>query len=98
MIDIVIYISGPMRWCEEYPKRFAKAEKELKGQQCVVLNPAWLPLGLNESAYMPICLAMLDAADAIYMLRGWELSDGAKLEKAYAEYQGKYVYYEREGG
>ena len=92
---MVVYLSGPMRWCAEYPKRFAKAESELKKQKYVVLNPAWLPLGLNEDAYMPICLSMLDAADAIYMLRGWENSDGAKLEKTYAEYQGKYVYYEK---
>ena len=92
---MVVYLSGPMRWCAEYPKRFAKAENELKKQKYVVLNPAWLPLGLNEDAYMPICLSMLDAADAIYMLHGWENSDGAKLEKAYAEYQGKYVYYEK---
>ena len=94
---MVVYLSGPMRWCAEYPKRFAKAENELKKQKCVVLNPAWLPLGLNDDAYMPICHSMLNAADAIYMLRGWENSDGAKLEKAYAEYQGKTVYYEKDG-
>ena len=59
-------------------------------------NPPALAVGsVNEDAYMPICLSMLDAADAIYMLRGWENSDGAKLEKSYAEYQGKTVYYEK---
>jgi hypothetical protein len=37
---------------------------------------------------------MIDAADAIFMMEGWEQSRGACLEKAYAEYQGKDVMYD----
>lgn len=34
---------------------------------------------------------MIDAAEAIYLFHHWEESRGAKLEKAYAEYQDKRV-------
>ena len=41
--------------------------------------------------YMPICLAMVTAADVVFMLPGWEESPGACLERAYAQYQGKKI-------
>ena len=91
-----IYISGAMaKRPETYKEEFAKAEKEITDKGYIVINPAWLPKGLDRNRYMPICMAMLDAADAIYMMDGWEDSKGARLEKAYAEYQDKLVLYER---
>jgi len=42
---------------------------------------------------MRICLSMIDSADGIYLLPGWEDSPGAQIEKAYAEYTGKFVEY-----
>ena len=91
-----IYISGAMaKRPDTYKEEFAKAEKEITDKGYTVINPAWLPKGLDRNRYMPVCLAMVDAADAIYMLDGWEDSKGARLEKAYAEYQDKLVLYER---
>lgn len=49
------------------------------------LNPAALPAGLSESEYMDICFAMIRAATAIYMLTGWEQSEGAQAEYHYAK-------------
>ena len=40
---------------------------------------------------MPICMAMIDAADALCLLPGWEASQGAQRERQYAEYQGKRI-------
>lgn len=91
-----IYIAGKMSGKADYGRDFNEAEKRLTEQGYIVLNPASLPVGLPEKAYMPICLAMLEAADAIYMLDGWEHSFGANLELDYALYQGKKVYYEDE--
>lgn len=91
-----IYISGAMaKRPDTYKEEFAKAEKEITDKGYTVINPACLPKGLDRNRYMPICMAMVDAADAIYMMNGWEDSKGARLEKAYAEYQDKLVLYER---
>lgn len=91
-----IYISGAMASrMETYKEEFQKAQEKIESEyHAVVINPAALPTGLDEKAYMPICLKMIDAADTIYMMNGWEQSKGAVLEKMYAEYQGKAVVYE----
>lgn len=90
-----VYISGAMSSrMNTYKEDFALCERVLKAQGHIVINPANLPTGLEQSKYMPICLSMIDGADAIYMMEGWEQSRGACLEKAYAEYQGKDVMYE----
>lgn len=88
---MIIYIAGRMRGCPNYKERFDAAEADLKEKGYVVLNPAALPKGLAHTRYMPICLAMIDAADAVYMLDGWESSEGAKVEKMYAEYNEKKI-------
>lgn len=89
-----IYLSGAMASCmDTYKAIFAKKERELRQDGHIVINPATLPIGLKHNRYMPICLSMLDGADAIYMFNDWENSKGALLEKAYAEYQNKKVMY-----
>lgn len=90
-----VYISGPMTGLPDMGRNsFAAAEKKLRDAGHVVLNPGVLPVGLDPADYMPICLAMLQAADAIYMLAGFMDSLGAVLELRYAQYQGIGVYYE----
>ena len=89
---MIVYIAGPMTGLEDNNKpAFWEAEDVLGrlGYKC--LNPASLPDGLDAEKYMPICLAMLDAADAVALLDGWERSKGAAIEEAYARYQGKRV-------
>lgn len=90
-----IYISGSMASCmRTYKQIFEEAQEYLERQGHIVINPATLPIGLDGGRYMPICLSMIDGADAIYMFNDWEHSKGALLEKAYAEYQGKEILYE----
>lgn len=43
---------------------------------------------------MRICIPMLEVADAIYLLKNWRDSEGAKVEKAYAECQNKLVFFD----
>lgn len=91
---MIIYIAGRMAGNPNYKEEFKKAEQGLKDRGHTVINPSMMPKGLSDEKYMPICLAMLDAADAIYLLSGWENSKGAKLERMYAIYQRKKVLYE----
>lgn len=90
----VIYIAGPIKGRADYIERFCAAQLDLEARGWIVLNPADLPAGMPAERYMPICLAMLQQADAIFMLDGWEGSDGAGIEYLLAEYQGKEVLYE----
>ncbi len=88
-----IYIAGPMAGMEDFRNAFNQAEGILRMRGWTVLNPACLPDGLPHDAYMPICLAMLGAADAIMMLSGSDESRGAEIERRFADYQGKEIYF-----
>ena len=81
-----IYIAGPMTGYKDFNRPAFKAfalKLSLDGN--VVLNPAVLPDGLEQREYMDICCAMIRCADAVFMLRGWEKSAGARAENALAE-------------
>ncbi|HBT4785534.1 TPA: DUF4406 domain-containing protein [Klebsiella variicola subsp. variicola] len=81
-----IYIAGPMTGLEGCNRpAFVDAAFQLASDGHCVLNPAILPDGLTQPQYMDICVAMLRCANAIYLLRGWETSAGARAEKALAE-------------
>lgn len=93
----VIYIAGKMTGRPDLGRaQFNAAAARLRAEGHIVLNPAELPEGLNPEAYMPICLAMIDAADALYVLAGWSSSRGAQIETQYAAYQGKGLIFEKE--
>lgn len=95
---MIIYVAGKMRGLPDLGRSaFYSAEKRLNEMGHIALNPARLPVGMQDSKYMPICLAMLDAADIVLMLEGWENSAGAKVEHSYAKLQGKKIVYEKDG-
>lgn len=84
----LIYISGPITGTYDYLIRFSIIEDDLKNKGYEVINPAAvnakLPQTLSWDDFMYIDLAMLDIADTIYLMKGWENSRGAKCEAAYA--------------
>ena len=85
----VIYIAGPIAGVAEYWKPFEEAEDELTARGYIVLTPTRLPHNIDNTRAMKICLAMIDQADAVYFLPGWNLSIGANLEMHYVKYVGK---------
>lgn len=93
-----IYISGPITGTSDYMERFARAEQFLYERGYSVINPAkvndQLPIETSYNEYIKMSLTMLDMADAIYMLYGWENSLGSKAEKMVAEANGLQVIYE----
>ena len=94
---MIIYISGPMIQLiengEDYRRAFWIAQQALARKGHTVINPAMLPTGLKPEAYMPICMAMIDAADAVVVLPEYngENSAGTELEIQYAKYQHKEI-------
>lgn len=85
---MIIYISGPIKNVLDYKEKFDQAEKHLKEKypNAEIINPTMivLPSSCTHEDYMKIDFMLLDLADAIYMLKGWELSKGACMEYGYA--------------
>ena len=86
-----IYIAGKITGEPKYKEKFDIAATSLEEQGHIVLNPAELPEGMLPADYMRICFAMIDTADAIYLLKGWYSSSGASIERSYAMYTGKSI-------
>lgn len=94
---MIIYICGPMKGIKEFNRpAFNITAALLEGGGDVVLNPAALPSGLSQLQYMDICMAMLRSAEAIFPLKGWELSAGAQAEMAFAHKLGLKVLEQRQ--
>lgn len=88
-----IYIAGPITGKYDYRKKFKEAEQELQQAGHIVINPSYLPAGLND--YMPICFAMIDQSEGVYFLEGWSDSIGANQEWSYSISQGKEIFFEK---
>lgn len=88
-----VYIAGPITDDPDYKDKFYDAEMALVSEGHTILNPSELPKGLTNADYMRICFAMIDVADIVAFIPGWEESKGASLENAYCQYTGKQTLY-----
>lgn len=70
----VIYIAGPITGVPRYWEAFETAEDELTAAGYLPLSPARMPDGMENEKAMRICLAMIDAADAVLFLP-WQLPE-----------------------
>lgn len=94
-----IYLSGPMTGLPEfnYPA-FHRAAAALRSLGVEVYNPAEYPapdtnnFPLRE-AFTDYARYILNEADALFILPGWENSKGVKAEKALAEVVGLQIEY-----
>ena len=88
-----IYIAGAISNNPGYEQQFKAAEEKLKAEGHTVINPAKNP-GYDYKSYIYMGLFELMHCDAIYMLKGWFNSEGAKLEHCYAVIVGLKTIYE----
>ena len=98
----VIYISGAVTDdIETAEARFGNMAKQLKELGFYnIINPYKMCEGFlykaKHNVYMGVCLKALEAADVILMLKGYECSIGAKMERDEAIRNGLKVVYEGE--
>lgn len=93
----IVYLSGLKTDSESCKNEFVCAELFLKQMGYVVLNPVEIfkELGkLNYEKSMQICYRLVDVADIIFMVSGWQKSKGANAELSYAKSLGKEVKYQ----
>ena len=96
---MIVYITGPMTGYDDYNRKaFYDAEIELDREGFTVINPAKMPMTMDDKQYMPICIAMVEQADAVYALKGWQNSIGALTEITYAYRQNKKVIVRHDDG
>lgn len=90
---MIVYISGKMSGDNNFVEKFARAEEKLKAEGHEVINPAKVPMPRSASyeQILKADMAMLEAAEAIYMLRDWATSNGARTELGYALGKGIYI-------
>lgn len=88
-----IYIAGAISKNPDYKKQFEEAEKRLIKQGHAVINPV-KNLGFDYKEYIDMGLCELMRCEAIYLLKGWEISKGATLEMMYATATGLKIFKE----
>ena len=92
---MIVYLSGKITGDSNFQKKFAAVELSLRAKGYAVINPCDLcyPF-LSYEQFMHVDFALIDVCDAVYMLKDWTGSSGARREKEYAEKQGKKIMYE----
>ena len=80
-----VFLSGPISGhLDTYQKEFGRAAQTVTTAGHIALNPATMPLGLDERDYMRISVAMMEAADLVLLLPGWGKSPGSIVERGFA--------------
>lgn len=93
----IVYLSGKISGKDNYKEDFKIAEQFLKDFGYIVINPAELDEisdGLSYEQCLQICYRLVDIADIIFMVSGWQKSKGANAELSYAKSLGKKVMYQ----
>lgn len=86
-----VYIAGAITNNPDYEKQFSEMEQFMIKQGHAVINPV-KNLGFDYKDYIDMGLCELMKCEAIYLMKGWKNSPGARLEKQYAETVGLQVF------
>lgn len=89
-----VYLSGAITGVSNFEEIFENYERYYNANfGYIVINPARHPKGLNRESYMLLSFVEISEVDVVIMLPNWKQSQGAKIEKLYAEYLGKEIRY-----
>lgn len=94
MMNFKIYLSGKITGNDNYLQDFEKAEKEMAALGFTVVNPTKIvTFDKNKKwrDYMKEDIKALVDCDAIFLLKNWRDSRGARLEYEIAHSLGLYV-------
>ena len=94
-----IYISGKITGLPHKiaAKKFKEAENKLLAESHSPINPMHISnYDLNYGQYMQIDKILISYCDAIYMIKSWQQSPGARCELEYAIALNLKVLYEEE--
>lgn len=86
-----IYLAGKITENKNYVFDFMRGGDYLQAKGHTVLTPICLPQGLEYEDYMHICFAMIEVADGVALLPGWQDSPGAVREQEHAIKKGKTI-------
>ena len=92
-----IYISGAITGHNNFYEKFKHAELWLKENGYDTINPAKISIdlpNLSYEDYMKIDYTLINIADCVFMLDGWQKSKGACAELSYAKSLGKKILYQ----
>ena len=97
----LIFISGPISGIDNYEDNFNNAEEYLKSLGFTnIINPTKimkvLPKEIEYKKALNIDLAMVKQCKYIYMLNGWQDSNGANQEITCAAQEGLDIFYQDE--
>ena len=86
---MTVYISGAISNDPDYKRKFCNAEKYLTKKGHDVINPAFVATALpklEHEQYLHIDKSLIDICDAVYFLKDWGSSKGAREEYEYVNY------------
>lgn len=98
---LTLYVAGPIGNTTDYAERFSAGCRDVFCMGHTPVNPLQVnPSVANTPETWAQCMKVdirtLLECDGIYLLRGWERSRGALLEKHVAEALGMQVLYQEE--
>jgi hypothetical protein len=105
MIQLKIYIAGPMRGYDNHNfDEFFKAEEHLRHKGYLdIVNPAQLDKddGIDPNvddvdikSILRRDITHLMKCNSLFLLRGWEKSEGARAEHSVASAMGMFMWYQ----